>query len=107
MRNLSPGYQRCGLPRTHSLLYKIVVRSSRGYDRPSLWTSLLVVMPPAECHRPINVARTYATDWAEGLGFWAAHESTAVSGLHCIANPPSIRPEIERTGLEAYCGKSS
>lgn len=38
MRNLSPGYQRCGLPRTYSLVYKIAVRSSRGYHRPSLWT---------------------------------------------------------------------
>lgn len=99
MRNLSPGYQRCGLPRTYSLVYKIAVRSSRGYDRPSLWRyqPILVVMPPAECHRPINVTRTYATDWAVGLRFWAAHESTAASGLHCIANPRSIRPEIERT----------
>ncbi|KYN42809.1 hypothetical protein ALC56_02611 [Trachymyrmex septentrionalis] len=63
-----------------------------------------VVMPPAGCHRPINVMRTYATDRDSAPILDLARIKRRFACLHCIVNPRSIRPEIERAGLENCTG---
>ncbi|CAL1676133.1 unnamed protein product [Lasius platythorax] len=110
MRNLSPGYQRCGLPRTYSLVYKIAVRSSRGYDRPSLWRYPAYTGCNASCRMSPSHKRHAHIRNRLGSGATILSRTRINSrfgfALYC---KPTVYSPRDRThlGLESYCGKSS